>query len=69
MLLQGKPDRFEESTGQQYRFGMPGPSVTETDWNAVFHFLSSESGYEYVVISGSNPNGVPPDFTKRLLKL
>ncbi|HNP22442.1 MAG TPA: 1-phosphofructokinase family hexose kinase [Panacibacter sp.] len=60
---------FEESTGQQYRFGMPGPSVTETDWNAVLHFLSSESGYEYVVISGSNPNGVPPDFYKEAAKI
>lgn len=53
---------FEESTGQQYRFGMPGPSVADNEWRAVLDFLHKESGYEYVVLSGSNPNGVPQEF-------
>ncbi len=53
---------FEESTGQQYRFGMPGPTIADHEWKACLQLLERENSYEYVVISGSNATGVPLDF-------
>lgn len=53
---------FDESAGMQYRFGMPGPALNDHEWHACLNILEQTSGYEYVVISGSNPLGVTPDF-------
>jgi 6-phosphofructokinase 2 len=52
---------MDESNDQQYRFGMPGPTVQEKEWRECLNLLKT-SDYEYAVISGSNPSGVPPDF-------
>ncbi len=58
---------IEESSGRQYRFVMPGPSVTapecETMLNAACKALA---GAEYLVISGSAPPGVEPTFYQEL---
>jgi len=59
----------EASTGQQYRFGMPGPSLEEEDWQRCLEELSTlESGPDYVVASGSLPLGVPDDFYARVAR-
>ena len=54
---------LEESTGQQYRFGMPGPKLKKNEWEQFFQELAAmEPVLDYVVASGSFPPGVPPDF-------
>jgi 6-phosphofructokinase 2 len=54
---------LEESTGQQYRFGMPGPELKTTEWQQFLQELSSvEPSVDYLVASGSLPPGVPADF-------
>ncbi len=53
---------FDESSNLQYRFGMPGPTLSEPEWMACLQVLEQSSAYEYVVISGSNAQGVPLDF-------
>lgn len=54
---------IEESTGRQYRFGMPGPLVREEEWQKLLNDLSNlDFRPDYVVASGSLPPGVPQDF-------
>lgn len=54
---------IEKNTGQQYRFGFPGPELKEAEWRAFLDILSKlDPMPEYVVASGSLPPGVPDDF-------
>lgn len=61
---------LEKSTGRQYRFGMPGPTLQEAEWQkcleAISHLLPR---VDYLVASGSLPPGAPPDFYGRIAKL
>lgn len=56
----------DKSTQLQYRFGMVSPPVEEQDWKLFLGQLEKQSGYEYVVASGSLPDGVPLDFFGRV---
>jgi 6-phosphofructokinase 2 len=54
---------LEESTGRQYRFGMPGPEFQKKEWEQFLTALSDmDPEPEYLVASGSLPPGVPADF-------
>ncbi|MDZ4185743.1 MAG: 1-phosphofructokinase family hexose kinase [Desulfuromonadales bacterium] len=60
---------LEESTGQQYRFGMPGPELQQKEWEPFLRELAAmEPAPDYVVASGSLPPGVPPDFYARVAR-
>ena len=53
----------EKSTGAQYRFVMPGPTLRPEEWKACLEVLvTSASSPGHVIASGSLPPGVPPDF-------
>jgi 6-phosphofructokinase 2 len=52
----------DTSSDSQYRFGMPGPTVREHEWRSCLTEIKKAKDYAYIVISGSNPNGVPSDF-------
>ncbi len=56
----------ENSTGLQYRFGMESQPVRERDWKLFLKKLERQEGYEFVVASGSLPDGVPLDFFGRV---
>ncbi len=50
---------FERSSEQQYRFGMPGPSLTADEIRTCLDtLLAIEPPPEYLVLSGSLPAGV-----------
>lgn len=57
---------FEQSTGKQFRFGMPGPLVEKEEWEKVIDIISDGKNIEYLVASGSNPEGVAPDIFSKL---
>jgi len=60
---------LEEATGQQYRFGMPGPEMKQTEWERFLQELSTLSPKpDYLVASGSLPPGVPTDFYARIAR-
>ncbi len=59
----------DESTHLQYRFGMEGPLVSETEWQPCLDYLEKQSELDYIVASGSLPPGVPLDFFGRLAAL
>ncbi len=56
----------DESANLQYRFGMPGPKVEEQEWRQCLKILEESKGVEYIVASGSLPEGVPTDFFAQL---
>lgn len=61
---------LEESTGQQYRFGMPGPVLSNEEWKRYLHELSTiHPKPDYLVASGSLPPGVPSDFYARVARI
>jgi 6-phosphofructokinase 2 len=61
---------FEETTGLQYRFGMPGPLLPEEEWQRCLDELfDSTPSPDYIVASGSIPSGVPLDFYARVARI
>jgi 6-phosphofructokinase 2 len=57
----------EESSGQQFRFCMPGAQLDEPEWREIEErFTGLDPPPEYVVLSGSLPPGVPVDFYARV---
>jgi len=61
---------LETVTGQQYRFVMPGPVLSEGEWKrALDAVLAVKPPPELLVASGSLPPGVPDDFYARLARL
>ena len=58
----------DESNNKQYRFGMEGAEVRETEWRKALQLLIDED-FDVVVASGSLPPGIPTDFYKQLAKI
>jgi 6-phosphofructokinase 2 len=58
----------ETSTNAQYRFGMPGPELTETEAQQCLDAIQAAKP-AYLVASGSLPPGLPVDFYARVAKL
>lgn len=52
---------LEETTNQQYRFGMPGPELREAEWQKCLDVLEQEEDTAFIVASGSLARGVPLD--------
>lgn len=58
---------YEESSGTQYRFGMPGPELNE-EWSeyCLERLKAIDPAPDYIVASGSLPPGLPVDFYARV---
>ncbi len=59
----------DRSTGEQYRFGMPGPRLSEAErlrWIEALRAIPES--VEYVVVSGSLPDAAPVDWFGDLLR-
>ena len=55
----------EESTGQQFRFGMISPAIKESEWKFCLQLLN-QMDFDYIIASGSIPPQVPVDFFGRV---
>lgn len=61
---------LEETTGRQYRFGMPGSLLRDEEWQRCLNALAEgKEKPAYIVASGSLPPGVPDDFYARVAKI
>ncbi|HET9430852.1 MAG TPA: 1-phosphofructokinase family hexose kinase, partial [Chitinophagaceae bacterium] len=56
---------LDRSANQQYRFGMPGPSIRESEWRELLTVLENQNA-DFIVASGSVPEGVTPDIFARI---
>jgi 6-phosphofructokinase 2 len=60
----------EDTSGQQFRFVLPGPTMAEHEWRACLDTLAACTGHaDFVVASGSLPPGTPPDFYARASRI
>lgn len=54
---------FERASSQQFRFIMPGPELSQAEWESCLSAVTEMSPMpEFIVASGSLPPGVPEDF-------
>ena len=61
---------YEQSSGLQYRFVLPGGGLDEMDWQACLARLAAlVDGPAYVVLSGSLPANVPADTIARMARI
>jgi 6-phosphofructokinase 2 len=61
---------FETSTGQQYRFGTPGPVLTARELDTCRERVAGlDPATPFLVLSGSLPEGAPDDFYSQLAGL
>ncbi len=59
----------DRSTGEQYRFGMPGPRLTEAEQSRWIETVRGiPEAVEYAVVSGSLPDAAPVDWFGDLLR-
>lgn len=60
---------FETTSGDQYRFVLPGSPLHRAEWEACLDKLTTMGGKPaFVVASGSIPPGVPDDFFARVIR-
>ncbi|PTB18943.1 phosphofructokinase [Trinickia symbiotica] len=60
---------LETSSRREFRFIMPGPTVTEAEWRRCLRYLDVlDPQPRYVVASGSLAQGMPHDFYARIAR-
>lgn len=60
----------ERTSGAEFRFVLPGPTLNETERQAVLDTIRALAGRGgYIVASGSLPPGVPADFHARIARV
>jgi len=60
---------YEETSGEQYRFVLPGSKLHPAEWEAVLDKLTTlPQKPKFVVASGSVPPGMPDDFFARVAR-
>jgi 6-phosphofructokinase 2 len=52
----------EDDTGEQYRFVLPGPELSESEWRQCLAAVEEMGIPKFLVLSGSLPVGVPNEF-------
>lgn len=57
---------LDESANVQYRFGMPGTMLQDSEWKKMLEVVEGMNDPEFIVASGSLPPGVPLDIYAQL---
>jgi 6-phosphofructokinase 2 len=57
---------LEESSNKQFRFGFPGAKLLKHEWEGCINAVDKIAGAEFLVASGSLPEGVPDDIFAKL---
>ena len=58
----------EESSGEDYRFVLPGPQVSDSEWQACLDYITHHWPKKFLVLSGGLSPGMPDDLYARLVK-
>lgn len=59
----------EETTNNQYRFGMPSNGLLESEWKQCLKAVESIGNIEFIIASGSLPSTVPFNIYAQLAKI
>jgi 6-phosphofructokinase 2 len=59
----------DETTGKQFRFGMPGTMLTEKEWKGCLAAVEDLQDAGFIVASGSLPPGVPMNIYAQIAKI
>jgi 6-phosphofructokinase 2 len=59
----------ETSSGNDFRFVLPGPNVSAAEYEAIFDYVAQHLPKQFLVISGGLAPGVPNNFYARLAAL
>lgn len=60
---------FDESSTNQYRFGMPGTALNESEWKQCLTAVEEINDIEFIIASGSLPPGVPSNIYAQLARI
>jgi len=60
---------LDESSNHQYRFGMPGTELSESEWQQCLKAIDQINDPEFIVASGSLPPGVPLNIYAQLARI
>jgi 6-phosphofructokinase 2 len=60
---------LDESSNNQYRFGMPGTELSEGEWKQCLKVTEEIKNAAFIVASGSLPPGVPTNIYAQLAKM
>jgi 6-phosphofructokinase 2 len=60
---------YDTKNEKQYRFGMPGPVVLETEWKALLDVLEKMENVSFMVVSGAVPEGVPSEIFAHISRI
>jgi 6-phosphofructokinase 2 len=60
---------LDESTNNQYRFGMPGTELMENEFNKCLKAVEEIKNADFIIASGSLPPGVPLNIYAQLAKM
>lgn len=60
---------LDEAENAQYRFGMPGTSLTDAEWQQCLTAVEEIEDVSFIVASGSLPPGVPLNIFAQLAKI
>jgi 6-phosphofructokinase 2 len=60
----------DKKSGREYRFVMPGPTLSESEWQVCLDSISTVAAdADFIVASGSLAPGVPVDFYARVARI
>ena len=45
---------------------MPGPKISESEWLSILDKIENSNNLDFIVASGSLPEGIPTDIFKRM---
>jgi 6-phosphofructokinase 2 len=60
---------LDESTNNQYRFGMPSANLLDTEWQQCLHAIEKIKDVGYIIVSGSLPLGAPLNIYAQIAKI
>lgn len=60
----------DTANNEQYRFGMPGATINDSDTETIYNAIQQITPFPNIlVISGSLPPGISPDFVVKVIQL
>ncbi len=60
---------YDKSKKNQYRFGFPGSAILENEWKSLLEKVTSMDDIDFIVASGSVPQGISNNIFKEIAKL